>query len=122
MARRSPLIQEPPKPYETPLAWPHMPCGLHWPPWTDDRLEFIGREYAAGTPLEIIDRCALEMDGDPFTPDDLAELIEARGWQRCPDWDEQLAWDQWRTGLSSRFPRNQGLGPFGVPLPGGIAA
>lgn len=93
-----------------------MPCGLHWPTWTDERLEFIGREYQAGTPLEIIDRCALEMESPAFTPDDLDELIEARGWERCPGWDEELAWKQWHDDLDSEVPCNRGLGPFGVEV------
>jgi len=100
--------------YETPLFWPHMPCGLHWPAWTDERVGFIDREYTAGTPCEIIDRCVLEMDGPAFTPDDLVAFIAARGLMRPPDWDAALAWEQWHESLDDSGSHDGGQGPFGV--------
>jgi len=104
--------------FETPLAWPHMPCGTHWPVWTDERIAFIQREYTAGAPFEIVDVCVSEMPGPDFTLDDLDEFIAAQGLVRPPDWDPALAWIQWDESLSNPQKYNNGLGPFGVKLYG----
>ena len=114
---RRPAIPAPPRlpaACTTPIAWLEAPCGLHHPTWTDERLEFIGREFTAGTPWEIIDQCVQEMDGPAYEPDDLDELIAARGWSRPPDWCEADAWTDYYNELHR--PGNQGNGPFGIPL------
>lgn len=98
----------------TSLSWSHSPCDLHWPTWTNERIEFIGREYTAGTPLDIIYRCMIEDDTGPsFELDDLVALIDARAWERPPDWSENAADIEWQDIL--RDPVRGGLGPFGVP-------
>jgi hypothetical protein len=111
MATRQKYVWQPalvdPVPFHT-LEWRYSEMT-----WTDDRLEFIGREYTAGTPLEIIDQCLSDDDHrQDFTLTDLEDLIAARGWVRPPGWDEKLAYDDFME--SMRTPRNQGYGPFGV--------
>jgi hypothetical protein len=93
--------------------WPqYLRWAAQFQVWTDERLEFIGREFAAGTPIEIIDDCARDMDGAKYELSDLADLIEARGWRRPPGWDEDAANADWYAGMKQ--PIRGGLGPFGV--------